>query len=127
MTSPRSLPAPSSGSRASHPGLKLRLLGVLALVVLLAGCRQDQAVEPDDPAPTEEASPAASEPAAASPTAAPAELQGDPRLEKVGSFNRPIYVASPPGDKRIFVVEQEGRVVEVAGGKAKSPAFIDIT
>ncbi len=126
MTSPPSRRAPSSGSRASHPGLKLRLLGVLAVLVLPAGCGQDPAVEPDAPAPTE-ASPAASEPAAPSPTPAPADLQGDPRLERVGSFNRPTYVASPPGDKRIFVVEQEGRVVEVADGKAKSPAFIDIT
>ena len=107
--------------------MKLRLLGVLALLVLLAGCQQNPAVEPDgDPTPSE-ASPAAGEPSPGeSPAAAPADLQGDPRLERVGSFNRPIYVTSPPGEKRLFVVEQEGRVVEVVDGRARTPAFIDI-
>jgi glucose/arabinose dehydrogenase len=44
----------------------------------------------------------------------------------VGEFDRPIYVASPPSDPRIFVVEQEGRVVEMVNGRAKTPPFVDI-
>lgn len=38
-------------------------------------------------------------------------------LEPVGSFEQPIFVTSDPGNaERLFVVEREGRVMEVDGG-----------
>jgi glucose/arabinose dehydrogenase len=110
--------------------LKRRLAAFAAVLALLAGCTQepDPAPERSDPIPTIASnSPVASPPAPVSPEPTrPAALNGPPGLERVGSFNRPTYVASPPGDPRVFVVEQDGRVVEVANGRAKTPAFIDI-
>jgi hypothetical protein len=49
------------------------------------------------------------------------------RLVKVGDFEGPLYVTSPPGDKRrIFVVEQAGRIMIVRGGKPVAQPFLDI-
>jgi glucose/arabinose dehydrogenase len=49
------------------------------------------------------------------------------RLAKVGDFEAPLYVTAPPGDnRRIFVVEQAGRIMEVRGGKQLSTPFLDI-
>src|SRR5919201_902348 len=49
------------------------------------------------------------------------------RLVKVGRFNAPLYVTAPPGDRRrIFVVEQGGRIMEVRGGRQLSTPFLDI-
>ncbi|HEY7618801.1 MAG TPA: PQQ-dependent sugar dehydrogenase [Solirubrobacteraceae bacterium] len=50
------------------------------------------------------------------------------RLIKVGDFEGPLYVTAPPGDRRrIFVVEQGGRIMEVRGGKQLPSPFLDIT
>jgi len=45
-------------------------------------------------------------------------------LAQIGTFSAPTYVASPPGDPRLFVVEQAGRVMVVRGGRARP--FLDI-
>jgi glucose/arabinose dehydrogenase len=108
-----------------------RRLAILLLTAVLAGCSQDPQPEPAPTSATPtSATPAATTPVPAAPAAqsppAAAELTGPPRLEKVGEFDQPIYVVSPPGDQRIFVVEQEGRVVEMVNGRAKEPPFIDI-
>src|SRR4030081_3294350 len=40
------------------------------------------------------------------------------RLVKVGSFNQPLYVTAPPGDgRRVFVVEQTGRIRVIRDGR----------
>src|SRR3954447_17776164 len=44
-----------------------------------------------------------------------------PQLVDLGSFDRPLYVTSPPGDQRIFVVEKPGVIKLVGGG-----TFLDI-
>src|SRR4051812_40844777 len=50
------------------------------------------------------------------------------RLQKVGAFDSPLYVTAPPGDqRRIFVVEQGGKIKVVRGGKVLSTPFLDIT
>ncbi|CAN5797904.1 PQQ-dependent sugar dehydrogenase [soil metagenome] len=98
-----------------------RLVGLIAVLALLAGCQQDPAVEPPQ-TPSAQA-PTSSNPRPEDP-APPGDLTGDPGLESIGLFNRPTYVSSPPGDPRIFVVEQEGRVVQVVDGGART--FIDI-
>jgi glucose/arabinose dehydrogenase len=50
------------------------------------------------------------------------------RLAKVGDFQAPVYVTAPPGDRRrIFVVEQAGRIVVVRGGKPLAQPFLDIS
>ena len=52
--------------------------------------------------------------------AAPASAA--PELVKLGDFQSPVHVASPPNDDRIFVVEQAGLVKIVGGG-----TFLDVT
>lgn len=50
------------------------------------------------------------------------------RLEQVGDrFQNPVYVTSPPGDSRLFVVEQAGRIRVVKNGVASPTSFLDIT
>jgi glucose/arabinose dehydrogenase len=49
------------------------------------------------------------------------------RLVKVGSFESPVYVTAPPGDRRrVFVVEQAGRIRVIRGGKVLDSPFLDI-
>jgi glucose/arabinose dehydrogenase len=49
------------------------------------------------------------------------------RLAGIGSFRSPLYVTAPPGDRRrIFVVEQDGTIRVVRGGRRLSRPFLDI-
>src|SRR4051812_16183414 len=51
-----------------------------------------------------------------------------PTLTSVGSFDAPIYAASPPRDtSRLFVVERGGRVWVVKGGHKLAGPFLDIS
>jgi len=58
--------------------------------------------------------------------AAPASAD-DARLRRIGTFNSPTYLTAPPGDnRRVFVVEQAGRIrVERDGRKLRRP-FLSI-
>jgi glucose/arabinose dehydrogenase len=48
-------------------------------------------------------------------------------LQKVGSFDSPLFVTAPPGDeRRLFVVEQGGVVRVVRGGKVLDAPFLDL-
>ncbi len=50
------------------------------------------------------------------------------RLQQIGSFNSPLFVTAPPGDtRRIFVVEQGGKIRVVRGGKVLAQPFLDVT
>ncbi len=49
------------------------------------------------------------------------------RLERVGEFRSPVYLTSPPGDPRLFVVEQQGRIQIVKNGIKLSTPFLDIS
>ena len=71
----------------------------------------------------------------ATPTATPAggaagaTASGRPglRLKRIGTFDDPVYVTSPPGDRgRIFVVEQGGRIWIMRKGKRLARPFLDI-
>src|SRR4051812_49068034 len=63
-------------------------------------------------------------PAGAQPATAAA---GGVRLVEVGSFDQPLYVTSPPGDRRrLFVVEQGGRIRIVRGGRTLAQPFLDL-
>jgi glucose/arabinose dehydrogenase len=49
------------------------------------------------------------------------------RLRRVGTFDAPLYVTSPPGDRsRQFVVEQGGRVLVIRDGRRLGTPFLDI-
>jgi glucose/arabinose dehydrogenase len=48
-------------------------------------------------------------------------------LRRIGSFEAPLYVTAPPGDRRrIYVVEQAGRVRVVRDGRKLARPFLDI-
>jgi glucose/arabinose dehydrogenase len=50
------------------------------------------------------------------------------RLQRVGTFRDPLYVTAPPGDRRrVFVVEQSGRIVLLLGGKRVRRPFLDLS
>jgi len=52
---------------------------------------------------------------------------GKLRLAPVGRFEAPVYITGAPGDtRRLFVVEQAGRIRVVRGGKIASSPFLDI-
>jgi len=81
--------------------VKLRLLAAL---VVLAGCGSSGGAASVEPA------------------------EGAVRLQKIGSFDSPVYVTSPPADNsRLFVVEQGGTVRVVKGGKPLSTPFLDVS
>jgi glucose/arabinose dehydrogenase len=59
---------------------------------------------------------------------APGSGAGGVRLEKLGDFNQPLYVAQPPGDRRdLFVVEQTGRIQILRDGHRASRPFLDLS
>ena len=56
------------------------------------------------------------------------QAEGAVRLQKVGSFDAPVYVTSPPKDtSRLFVVEQGGKIVVVKNGKPLGTPFLDVS
>jgi glucose/arabinose dehydrogenase len=57
-----------------------------------------------------------------------AAAEGAVRLQKVGTFDAPVYVTTPPGDNsRLFVVEQGGKVRVVRDGKTLDTPFLDVS
>jgi glucose/arabinose dehydrogenase len=53
---------------------------------------------------------------------------GSVRLQKVGSFDSPLYVTAPPGDRRrVFVVEQGGKIRVIRGGRTLRKPFLDVS
>jgi glucose/arabinose dehydrogenase len=69
--------------------------------------------------------PAATEEPSATPPAA-AAARGV-KLKRIGTFDSPVFVTAPPGDRsRQFVVEQGGRVMIVRGGRTLDTPFLDI-
>jgi len=42
-------------------------------------------------------------------------------------LSRPLYLTTPPGDPRLFIVEQPGRVRIVENGQLRASPFLDIT
>ncbi len=67
------------------------------------------------------------------PLADPSLRLGDPtgrgqiRLEAIGAFDRPVQVISPPGDKRLFIVERTGRVRIWMNDVVLKRPFLDIS
>ena len=49
------------------------------------------------------------------------------RLQSIGRFDSPLFVTAPPGDRRrVFVVEQGGRIRVLVGGRKRATPFLDI-
>jgi glucose/arabinose dehydrogenase len=50
------------------------------------------------------------------------------KLTRIGSFSSPVYVAQPPGERRrVFVVEQGGKIRIVRDGRVLGAPFLDIS
>src|SRR5215216_984047 len=49
------------------------------------------------------------------------------RLLLLGRFDQPTYITAPRGDSRRFVVEREGTIRILKGGRALGAPFLDIT
>ena len=97
----------SLGSSASRS----RSTSLLVALILLTGCSRSPS---------------------SSPSTDPRLRVGDPRLdsvllEHIGEFDEPIQVTSPPGDRRLFVVERKGTIRIWEGGKLLSDPFLTIT
>ena len=97
---------------------------VAAVMVSALGCGGggDHATARSTPTPTP------TEPAATpAPVATPAARPGL-RLQRIGTFDDPVYVTAPPGDRRrVFVVEQGGIVRIVRGGRKLARPFLNIS
>jgi glucose/arabinose dehydrogenase len=61
-----------------------------------------------------------------SPSPSPSPVHDEPALAKIGAFQGPIYVASPPADPRLFVVERAGRIWIMKNGQRSAAPFLDI-
>src|SRR4051794_27807740 len=117
----RRAPAPRPlRPRAGAGGRVMRPLGLAATGAVLALCACGG---------SSEEAPARSEPAAtASTPASPAHVAaGRLRFVTVGSFEPPLYVPAPPGDRRrVFVVEKNGTIRVVRGGRRLATPFLDL-
>jgi glucose/arabinose dehydrogenase len=106
--------------------LPAALPALLAVAFAFAGCGGDSsATSGGDPPKTA----AASTGDTSATTAAPSRQapKRGVRLVRIGSFSSPLYVTAPPGDRRrIFVVEQDGRIMVVRGGRKLARPFLDI-
>jgi glucose/arabinose dehydrogenase len=106
----------------------LRPALALALVTaaLLAACGADTNTQTADTTTSATAS-TNDDTGASSPAAGRAAAGRGVRLVEVGDFQAPVYLTSPPGDKRrLFIVEQAGQIVVVRGGKPLAQPFLDI-
>src|SRR3954452_3133103 len=59
--------------------------------------------------------------------ALPADARAAVSLAQIGSFASPVYLTSPPGDARLFVVEQGGTVRVIRDGAVRPAPFLDVT
>ncbi|HEV2062695.1 MAG TPA: PQQ-dependent sugar dehydrogenase [Solirubrobacteraceae bacterium] len=98
---------------------------VCALAAGLAACGGDG----DDAARTETAVIQEERGEQDAPAVTEAQAPDGPlRLAKVGDFASPLFVTAPPGDRRrIFVVEQGGRIRVVQGGRVLPRPFLDVS
>jgi glucose/arabinose dehydrogenase len=98
-------------------------IGVVLALAVIAACGGSDEATTDAATPPEADAPAAT---AESP-AAGREAATGVRLSRVGSFREPVYVAAPPGDRRrVMVVEKNGRIRVVRGGKTLATPFLDL-
>ncbi len=52
--------------------------------------------------------------------------QGGVRLEGIGEFEQPVYITEAPGDGRLYVVEQCGRIKRLSPSGGEPGVFLDI-
>jgi glucose/arabinose dehydrogenase len=60
-------------------------------------------------------------------TPPPPTTSGVRLVEVASGFDQPVYVTAPPGDARVFVVEQTGKIRIIQNGAALPTPFLDVT
>lgn len=108
-----------------------RALGALLVVALSAACgsSDDDSTGGGEPEPGPTVAPTPGPTAAPEPTASPAP-EGPPalRLSEVATdLSFPLYAVAPPGDPRLFVVEQTGTIRVFVDGELREEPFLDVT
>jgi glucose/arabinose dehydrogenase len=99
-------------------------LACLAALATLAACGSDE--DGDAGTGTAAAAPRSTQASGETTRAKPSAADGV-KLVGIGTFDAPLYVASPPGDKRrVFVVEQGGTIRVITGGKRVARPFLDL-
>jgi glucose/arabinose dehydrogenase len=98
--------------------------------ILLIACGSDDGRAGPQPADTAAPAPSSTDrQTATDPQAGPgaqAAIGRGVKLVKVGDFEQPLYITAPRGDRRrVFVVEQPGRIQLLRGGK-KAGTFLDV-
>jgi glucose/arabinose dehydrogenase len=100
---------------------------------MLACAAPPRLLHPSPPSPTAPVTPTSGAPSTAAassgaptPSASRTLLAGPPRLALVARFAAPTYVTAPPGDPRLFVVEQAGRIRVVKDGRTLPAPYLDI-
>jgi glucose/arabinose dehydrogenase len=106
--------------------MRRHLAMVLAAALALTACASEERA--DGAAATDRGASKATVPAApAGSGARAAQARRGVRLVRVGRFSSPLYVTAPPGDRRrVFVVEQGGRIMVVRDGRKLRRPFLDI-
>ncbi len=66
-------------------------------------------------------------PACAAPAPAPAQATGIALKRVASGLSDPLYVTTPAGDPRLFVVEQTGRIRILKAGRLLPGPFLDLT
>jgi glucose/arabinose dehydrogenase len=107
--------------------VRLALTALLALAGTLAACGAGGDSADRDGSVDQPAAPAATAGAESRTEAEPAQARGL-RLVRIGTFSSPLYVTAPRGDRRrVFVVEQTGRIRVVRGGRVLQRPFLDLS
>ena len=100
--------------------------GLLAALVL--GCGSSDGGSTARATPTAAATGAPAEATATPTPAAAAQRRRGVRLVRIGTFNAPLFVTAPRGDRKVqFVVEQGGRIMVVRNGRKLGTPFLDIS
>jgi glucose/arabinose dehydrogenase len=105
----------------------MRKAPVLALLIapLLTACGAD-AKAPEEVGQRRPG--ATTAPAATTGKQPGAQAAAGVRLVTIGTFDSPLLVATPPRDKRrLFVVQQGGRIMVMRGGKKLATPFLDVS
>src|SRR5687768_13676437 len=94
----------------------------------LAGCGSDGSGERATEAQRAETAVAERERTTQAEPDASAAQTGRVRLARVGTFAQPVAITAPRGDRRrLFVVEQGGRIRVVRGGRKLRRPFLDVS
>lgn len=105
--------------------------GALAVAVAACGAETSSSTASAPSAPAASAAPSASASAPLG-TSSATVVPATPRaaalgLKAIGRFDQPVFVTGAPGDtRRLFVVEQGGRIKVVRGGTTLRKPFLDI-